>query len=109
MEDMFITPIQPWNRIGEVGAVGSDAGSSKIVKGQEGISAFKGIFEEAVNNVRTTDQNLAKNQYLLATGQIEDPHTVGIASSQAQLAADLLVALRTKAMEAYNEIMRLGA
>lgn len=113
MEDMFITPIQPWNRIGEVEAVGavkgSSAGSSTNVKGQEGISAFKGIFEEAINNVRTTDQNLAKNQYLLATGQIEDPHTVGIAASQAQLAADLLVALRTKAMEAYNEIMRLGA
>lgn len=105
MEDMFITPIQPWDRIGETASVSNP---SAAVKGQEGISAFKGIFEEAINNVRTTDQNLAKNQYLLATGQIEDPHTVGIASSQAQLAVDLLVSLRTKALEAYNEIMRLS-
>lgn len=106
MEDMFITPIQPWSRIGEAESV-SDTSSS--LKGQEGISAFKGIFEEAIDNVRTTDQNLAKNQYLLATGQIEDPHTVNIAASQAQLSVDLLVALRTKALEAYNEIMRLSS
>ena len=108
MEDMFITPIQPWNRIGEVGAVGSDAGSSKIVKGQEGISAFKSIFEEAIGNVRSTEDTLARRQYELATGQIEDPHTVGIASSEAQLAVDMLVSLRTKALEAYNEIMRIS-
>lgn len=107
MEDMFITPIQPWGRIGETAAT-SASNLSAAVKGQEGISAFKGIFEEAIDNVRTTDQNLAKNQYLLATGQIEDPHTIGIAASQAQLAVDLLVSLRTKALEAYNEIMRLG-
>lgn len=106
MEDMFITPIQPWSWIGENTSV-SD--TSESLKGQEGISAFKGIFEEAIENVKTTDQNLAKNQYLLATGQIDDPHTVNIAASQAQLSVDLLVALRTKALEAYNEIMRLGS
>lgn len=106
MEDMFITPIQPLSRIGEAASV-SD--TSAAVKGQDGVSAFKGIFEEAINNVRTTDQNLAKNQYLLATGQIEDPHTVGIAASEAQLAMDLLVSLRSKALEVYNEIMRISA
>lgn len=107
MEEMFITPIQPWDRIGESGFATDTSSSS--VKGQEGISAFKGIFEEAINNVRETEDNLAKNQYLLATGQLEDPHTVGIAASEAQLSVDLLVALRTKALEAYNEIMRLSS
>lgn len=105
MEDMFITPIQPWGKIGEAA---STSDLSATLKGQEGISVFKGIFEEAIENVRTTDQNLAKNQYLLATGQLEDPHTVGIAASQAQLSVDLLVSLRTKALEAYNEIMRIS-
>lgn len=107
MEEMFITPIQPWERIGESGFATDTSSSS--VKGQEGISAFKGIFEEAINNVRETEDNLAKNQYLLATGQLEDPHSVGIAASEAQLSVDLLVALRTKALEAYNEIMRLSS
>lgn len=109
MEDMFITPIQPWSKVGDASASDQASASSRTIKGQEGISAFKSIFEEAINNVRETDQNLAKNQYLLATGQIDDPHTVGIAESQAQLSIDLLAALRTKALEAYNEIMRLSS
>ena len=60
-----------------------------------------------IGNVRSTEDTLVKQQYLLATGQIEDPHTVGIASSEA-LAVDMLVSLRTKALEAYNEIMRIS-
>lgn len=96
----FITPIQPVN-------IGGSTSAEKV-KGKEGISAFKEIFEEAINEVRTTEDNLVKNQYLLATGQIDDPHTVGIASSEAQLAMDLLVSLRSKALESYNEIMRIS-
>lgn len=100
MEELFITPLQPWS-LGEI------SGSEKVVKGEEGIAAFKSVFEEAINDVRKTEDTLAKNQYLLATGQIEDPHTVSIASAEAQLASDVLVSLRNKALESYNEIMRI--
>lgn len=106
MEEMFITPLQPWHLTGN-GTI--DKGTSQtVIKGAEGISAFKSVFEEMIDNVRSTEDNLAKQQYLLATGQIEDPHTVGIASSEAQLASDMLVSLRNKALEAYNEIMRIS-
>lgn len=108
---MFITPIQPWSRIEPLEGFGTaeKTASSSSVRGTDGISAFRGIFVEAINNVKETEDNLAKNQYLLATGQIENPHTVGIAASEAQLSVDLLVALRTKALEAYNEIMRISS
>lgn len=102
MEEMFITPIQP---ISLSDLTGQD---TVKVKGEEGIAAFKSVFEEAIDNVRTTEDTLAKNEYLLATGQMEDPHTVAIASSEAQLASDVLVSLRNKALEAYNEIMRIN-
>lgn len=116
MEDMFITPLQPLKSMMEVSGIsglGSVEGRRKTtgsdeVEGQEGISAFKSIFEDAIDNVRSTEDTLTKRQYQLATGQIEDPHTVGIASSEAQLAVDMLVSLRTKALEAYNEIMRIS-
>lgn len=101
MGEGFITPIQPIT-FGEIGT------TETKIKGQDGISTFKDIFKEAIDEVRTTEDNLVKNQYLLATGQIDDPHTVGIASSEAQLAMDLLVSLRTKALESYNEIMRIN-
>lgn len=116
MEDMFITPLQPLKSITDVSGISglrtvngqARAAGSDEIKGQEGVSAFKSIFGEAIDNVRSTEDTLAKRQYQLATGQIEDPHTVGIASSEAQLAVDMLVALRTKALEAYNEIMRIS-
>lgn len=116
MEGTFITPIQPLNLNGKITPLepvkrlselqGTDASSR--VEGAEGISAFKSIFEEKINEVRTTEDALAKQQYLLATGQTENPHSVGIASWKAQLAVDSLVSLRTKALEAYNEIMRIS-
>ena len=69
---------------------------------------FKGIFEEAVRNVKSTEQELTNQQYLLATGQVEDAHTVMIAASQAQVAVDMLVQLRNKALDSYNELMRIS-
>ena len=110
MEEKFITPIEPmsFTAIQPI-TLNGDAQKSAQVKGQEGISTFKGIFEEEIGNVRTTEDTLVKEQYRLATGQIEDPHTVMIASNQAQLAADLLIALRSQALQSYNEIMRISS
>ena len=39
MEELFITPLQPWS-LGEV------SGSEKTIKGEEGIVAFKSVFED---------------------------------------------------------------
>lgn len=102
MQDMFITPIQPLS-------LTQDPETGTKIRGQEGIDTFKSIFENAISDVRTTDDELVKQQYLLATGDIEDPHSVTIAQAQAQLAVDLLVAVRRQALETYNEIMRINS
>ena len=104
MAEMFITPIQLMDPVG-----GTAAKSEAETAVQYVISSFKGIFENAINDVKTTDDTRAKEQYLLATGQTENPHSVTIAASEAQLAVDMLVALRSKALEAYNEIMRISS
>lgn len=101
MNEMFITPIQPLRFGGGTEAV-------KGVNGQNGVAAFKGIFEQAIGNVKTTEEDLVNKQYLLATGQIEDAHSVPIAAAQAQVAVDMLVALRNKALESYTELMRIS-
>lgn len=101
MGEAFITPIQPVS-------FGQGTETAQKVSGQGGVSVFKGIFDEAVNNVKATEEDLVNKQYLLATGQTEDAHSVMIASSQAQLAVDMLVSLRNKALDSYNEIMRIS-
>lgn len=43
-----------------------------------------------------------------ATGRLEDVHDYTIAATQAKLATELTVAVRNKAVEAFNEIMRMA-
>ena len=101
MGNDFITPIQPM-QFGKENAIGQPT------KTDAGSSVFRSILEDAVNDVKTTQQDLEDKQYLLATGQIDDAHTVPIAAAQAQLSIDLLVQLRNKAIDAYNELMRIS-
>ncbi|MGQ0632762.1 MAG: flagellar hook-basal body complex protein FliE [Sporichthyaceae bacterium] len=42
-----------------------------------------------------------------ATGELTDVHDYTIAATQAQLATELTVAIRNKAVEAFNDIMRM--
>jgi flagellar hook-basal body complex protein FliE len=102
MQQMFITPMVPINSIGDIGS------EKKVTSGQNGSSMFQDIFKEAIQNVKSTEKDLTTQEYLLATGQIDDAHTVPAAAAKAQLSAELLTALRNKALEAYNEMIRIN-
>ena len=69
---------------------------------------FKSMFEDAVGNVKQTDASLNNEIYKLTTGQSDNLHDVTIASQKASLSVDLLVQLRDKVLDAYNEIMRMS-
>ena len=100
METNFITPIQLWGSIEGINTTGSAAAATA----SDGM--FRSIFENAIQDVRDTERNLQTQQYLLATGQIDNPATVQIAASEAQLTTSMLVQLRNKALDSYNELMR---
>lgn len=101
MNDLFITPMKVQSLPGAFFNSEKPEATAKT-------SIFRDIFESAVNNVTETEKDVTEKQYLLATGQIDDVHTVPIAVSKAQLSVDLLVALRGKALESYNELIRLN-
>ncbi len=69
---------------------------------------FENVFKSALDNVASNEKSLEQAEYLLSTGQIEDAHTVPVASSMAQLSVDFLVQLRNKALDSYNELMRIS-
>lgn len=69
---------------------------------------FRNIFNQAIGNVIETENNLAKEQYLFASGETEDTHSLGIAATKAQISVDLLVTLRNKALESYSELIRMN-
>ena len=96
---MFIKPINHVDSINQLNNVNKQENKS---------TDFRNIFNEAINNVKESEHILAKEQYLFATGQSQDTHSLGIAATKAQISVELLVTLRNKALESYNEIMRIN-
>lgn len=98
----FITPMMPWNSIGmqeenpNAAAVNAEA------------SLFKDIFKNTVNQVREAEADVEYKQYLLATGQLDDAHTLPIAEAKAGLTMDVLISLRNKTLESYNELIKIN-
>lgn len=51
---------------------------------------------------------MENKQYLLSTGQLDDAHSLPIAEAKAALSVDLLISLRNKALESYNELIKIS-
>jgi len=98
----FIIPIQPWGRIGELNQNQEPAAANA------GASLFKDVFKSAIDQVKETQADVEYKQYLLSTGQIDDAHTLPIAEAKASLSLDVLITLRNKTVEAYNELIKMS-
>jgi flagellar hook-basal body complex protein FliE len=89
-----VTPTAP--TAPAAGAAGSGGGfAAKLADGMD-----------QLQKLHSTADNLA---VMAATGNLTDAHDYMIASTQAGLATQLTVAVRNKAVEAFNEIMRMQA
>ncbi len=71
-------------------------------------SLFGAIFRNAINNVVETEAEKTQAEYLLSTGQLDNPATMMISISKAQNAVQLLVQLRNRALDAYSELTRMS-
>lgn len=95
---MVITPIPPIGTIAAptasatVGAPAAGFGDA-LSRGLQGVSAL----EQSADNVAQS----------IATGGGAQVHDLMIATTKSQVATDTLVAVRNRAVEAYQEIMRL--
>ena len=76
--------------------------------GEAAQSAFGQIFHSLIQNVKDTDAEFTQAQYLLATGQLDNPAQLSIAAYKNQIAVDLLVQLRNKALDVYNELKNMN-
>lgn len=69
---------------------------------------FAGIFRSAVDNVKQTNADMVEAEYLLSVGELDNPAALTIAASKYSLSVDLLVQLRNRALDAYNELTRIS-
>jgi flagellar hook-basal body complex protein FliE len=95
-------PVLPTGPDSQVGL----AAAEKTALGGGGLS-FGQILANQIGNVQSLQSVADLKATQAATGDLSDIHDYMIASSEATLATDLTVAVRNKALEAFNEIMRM--
>ncbi len=99
---MAIVPIRPlWDTmpLTREGKAAGEAGAGE---------SFTNIFQNAIQNVRDTDREAVEMEYLLSTGQLDNPAELSLALYKANVSVNLLVTLRDQAMEAYNKLSSMS-
>ena len=76
--------------------------------GSSGVD-FANILGSGLENLQALQTRSDDLAVQAATGSLTDVHDYMIASSEASLATELTVAVRNKALDAFNEIMRMQA
>ncbi len=68
---------------------------------------FASAVGNAINQLAATDTNAAEAARAAATGDVASVGEFMVAATEAQLTAELTVAVRNRAVEAFNDIMRM--
>lgn len=107
---MAVVPIPPINLFNPVNTVQnpqtnpvSSAGNGSAKAGSD----FGQFLTNALDQVDALQKNADAASLGLATGQIQDVHTVMIAQQKASLALNMTIQVRNKVIEGYQEIMRM--
>lgn len=110
---MMTLPISAITKIGGAGSLGAigQAGSVGSIGGIDGGGAvgggsFANALEGVLNNLDSTLGNVDQLAQGAATGQVSAAEYVS-AATEAQLLVQLTVQVRNRAVDAFNEIMRM--
>ena len=76
----------------------------KAGEGGDGFAKTLAAVFDQLQGAQNTSSQLATQA---ATGDLKDVHDYMIASSEAGLATEMVVTIKNKAVEAFNEIMRM--
>jgi flagellar hook-basal body complex protein FliE len=68
---------------------------------------FGNLVIDSLGKVESLDRTAQTKAVQAATGDLTDVHDYVIAATEAQTATELTTTLRNKALEAFNEIMRM--
>jgi flagellar hook-basal body complex protein FliE len=75
----------------------------------DGGASFGVSLASAVDGLTAAQQKSSNLAVQAVTGDLQDIHDYTIAATEAQVALELTAAVRNKAVDAFNEIMRMQA
>ena len=94
--------------ITRVGGQGLTPLQTKVdTTGKQHDVAFGDVLKQMVEDVNSMQVAADEMQVQLATGEISDVHDVMIAVEEANVAMELMLEIRNKIIEAYQEVMRM--
>jgi flagellar hook-basal body complex protein FliE len=101
-------PVFDPSSVGATTDVASAAGVSGTTGTQSSSGAdFASVLASSVDNLQATQKTADSLATQAATGDLKDVHDYMIASNEASLATEMVVTIKNKAVEAFNEIMRM--
>jgi flagellar hook-basal body complex protein FliE len=111
---MSIGPIEAiggGSPIGGLAPIGGLNGGPEIAETTPSTTGtdFAAMLSNGLQRVEATQDRADALAVQAATGQLADVHEYMIAANEAALTTQLTAAVRNKAIEAFNEIMRLQA
>jgi len=77
------------------------------VKDLEGRESFEKTLKKFITDVNSLQNQAAESTVNLVKGEVEDVHDVMIAVEKAGIAMELMLEIRNKIVEAYQEVMRM--
>ncbi len=97
-----VSPAASVTGLGDVGSVGTLESS-----GSAGSGGFGSMLTNAISSLNQTQNTASSDSVALATGQASDVTQVVTDVEKANLEMQLAVQVRNKAVDAYQEIMRM--
>jgi flagellar hook-basal body complex protein FliE len=91
----------------EIQSEGKKPVGNSIADGGKAGSSFMDMLSSSINEVNEMQKKSDSMSMDLASGKSENLHETMIASTQAELSFNLMVQIRNRALEAYQEVMRM--
>jgi flagellar hook-basal body complex protein FliE len=107
-----ISPISGFSAVSPVNArtgVTGTAAASGTSASSPGGTDFAGILSHGLESVQAAQTEAADLAVQVADGTLADPAQYTMAATEASLGLQLTMAIRNKAVEAFQEIMRMQA
>lgn len=110
---MALVPIQPISStlmptaIGGIDTAGAGAGAGAGAVGRNDGLSFADVLTEQFDALSTVQNTADRLALQAATGDLRAIEDFTIASTEAQLLTQLTVTVRNRAVEAFNDIMRM--
>jgi flagellar hook-basal body complex protein FliE len=101
--------IGPVSGVSGVSGLSALTGAAKTdaTSGAASGTSFSNILGQGLQSLQSAQSTADGMSVQAATGTLTNAHDLMIATTQAQLATQLTVALRNKAVDAFNEVMRM--